>query len=317
MKRAPQQMAAQSEAVAQSSWRLPRDPLAGRAATPSDSGKNDMEKHPLEHLLDPESSLNRKEQQRLDSQLATFARHGVFNTLSELLAQGANAKASDSEALSVAAANGHADCVEFLIPLSTPTARFSQALIGAASRGHADCVRLLIPVSNPKARSSAALAAASKNGFAACVELLLPVSDPLAREGEALRAAILHNRIECAALLVPSSNAKDRRSWALRLAIQSRRVECAKLLIPASRDLSEDPLPAHMALGLGLCDIFAPMLAFNPRLAGAISLSEALGAAEAADHSELALFLRAAIESRSISEACLGAPAHLPPKVRL
>lgn len=277
-----------------------------------------MDKHPLAHLPGAGPLENRSEAQRsLDSWLATLARDGSLSGLRELLAKGANPKADDSEALAAAAANGHADCVELLIPISTPKALFSRALDRAASRGHADCARLLIPVSNPRARSSAALISAASNGFVECVKLLLPVSDPLARGSLALRSAIINNRPECVALLIPHSNAKGNRSGALRLAIHFRRVECAKLLVPASQDLSEDPLPAEHALRLGEEGIFSIMLAHNPRLADAVSLPDALDNAVSAGHFELAYFLKSAIESRFISEACSSGPAPSSPKFRL
>lgn len=89
---------------------------------------------------------------------------------------GADPKMNCSEALYLASERGHADCVEFLIPLSDPT-DYDTAFTMAAYKGHVDCVRHLMKVSDPKANHSMALQSASCGGQWDCMRLLIPVSD--------------------------------------------------------------------------------------------------------------------------------------------
>lgn len=107
--------------------------------------------------------------------LAAAAKKGNLEQLKILTAL-CNRKENTS-ALQHAAAKGHLQCVEFLIPKSTPKADDSWALQMAARYGHMQCVELLIPVSNPKAADSQALRGALENGQTHCVELLCDVSD--------------------------------------------------------------------------------------------------------------------------------------------
>ena len=108
--------------------------------------------------------------------------------------------------LRLAAANGHKEIVELLIPLSDPKAWESQALRWAALNGHKEIVELLIPISDPMVWSSAALYYAAWKGHKECVELLLPVSDPKAHRSQALRSAAYHGHKEIVELLVPVSD---------------------------------------------------------------------------------------------------------------
>lgn len=78
--------------------------------------------------------------------------------------------------IEVAATNNRLPCLKMLLSGSELT--HDQALIRAAGEGHAECVQLLIPVSNPCARNSMALSSAVVSGNQRCVDLLLPVSDP-------------------------------------------------------------------------------------------------------------------------------------------
>jgi hypothetical protein len=117
------------------------------------------------------------------------ARWGALSALAQALDGGADALAGDSEALGVAALNGHVDCVRLLIPASDAKARQSYALRWAAHEGRRDCVELLIPASDPLARDSYALRMAAQHGHAECVKLLIEVSAPKARDSLALRWA--------------------------------------------------------------------------------------------------------------------------------
>ena len=125
----------------------------------------------------------------LDEQLVEAAKNGDLHAVRQLLGEGTDPKAHDSQALRMAAKNGHPECVRLLIPVSDPKANDSWALYWAAANGHTACVELLIPVSAPKATNSWALRLAAIHGHTDCVRLLIPVSDPKARNSWALRRA--------------------------------------------------------------------------------------------------------------------------------
>ena len=84
--------------------------------------------------------------------------------IQRLLRDGADPKAYDSEALLVAARQGHLAIVKLLLPVSDQKALESLALRWAARHGHLAIVKLLLPVSDPKAYESAALRWAARNG---------------------------------------------------------------------------------------------------------------------------------------------------------
>ena len=123
-------------------------------------------------------------------ELFTSTVNGDLESLRIILALGADPRHNNSLPISLAAENGHAECVKLLIPLSDPKSRDSLALVLAATSGHAECVRLLIPVSDPEANSSNALRWAAVNGHAECVKLLIPASGPLLQNKTVLAAAM-------------------------------------------------------------------------------------------------------------------------------
>lgn len=76
-----------------------------------------------------------------------------------------------------------------LAPWERPKDARSLALRKAAREGHARCVELLIPVSNPNAQRWSPLILAAQRGRDRCVELLLPATDLSAdSEGETVGA---------------------------------------------------------------------------------------------------------------------------------
>lgn len=120
-------------------------------------------------------------------------------------------KARDSQALKLAASNGHTECVKLLIPvsgISSEALRWagSEALRWAAYYGHTQCVELLIPVCNPKADGSRALQWAAERGHTECVKLLIPTSDPKEDGSRALQMAARHGHTPCVELLCPVSD---------------------------------------------------------------------------------------------------------------
>lgn len=110
--------------------------------------------------------------------------------------------------LIVAAANGNADEVRRLIPLSDSLADKTQALHYAVQNGHFECVKLLIPVSNPKDNNSSALKCAVHYGDLEILELLLPHSNPKANDSEALCIAVLEGHDMCVSVLHSVSDPK-------------------------------------------------------------------------------------------------------------
>lgn len=110
-----------------------------------------------------------------------------------------------SRALVLSSANGHANIVSLLIPLSDATRDGSAALRFAAKNGHVETVKLLMPVSNPKDYESEALCMAAEQGHHEIVRLLAPVSDI---NPEALRWAAIHRHVEATKSLIPISDVK-------------------------------------------------------------------------------------------------------------
>jgi ankyrin repeat protein len=158
----------------------------------------------------------------------------TLKVIKELIEEGADPKANDSQALLLAAIYGHLEIVKLLLPLSNPKANNSDALRFAALHGHLDVAKLLLPVSDPKAYNSQALRYAATYGHLEVVKLLLPLSDPKANDSEALRWAAYNGHLEVVKLLLPVSDPKARNSDALRLAAINGHLEIVKLLSPVS-----------------------------------------------------------------------------------
>lgn len=210
------------------------------------------------------TATQQAEQRLLNQELSTASESGDLAEISRLLAFGADPRFDDSAALSLAASQGHADCVKLLIPVSDPNVDGSRPLRWAAHGGHAECVKLLIPVCNPsgnefdtplcmaadqghvecvkllmtcsdpKLNDSIALCAAAHRGQVECVKLLIPSSDPTAKESQPLSLSAAAGNVECVELLIPVSDPKAKHSWALQRAALNGHVECVKRLIPFS-----------------------------------------------------------------------------------
>lgn len=93
---------------------------------------------------------------------------------------------SHEKSLEAAAKNGHAGCVEALIPHCNPEQ--SRALRFAAQEGWPECVRLLASVGNVREEPTP-LFMAAHGGHAECAELLIPFSDLLAKDMHGFTAA--------------------------------------------------------------------------------------------------------------------------------
>lgn len=85
----------------------------------------------------------------IDQNLIAFAARGDVAQVATFLCRGANSllTSSNSSALSLAALNGHIECVKLLMPFSDPKRSDSQALRWAVENGHVECVKLLMPAS--------------------------------------------------------------------------------------------------------------------------------------------------------------------------
>jgi hypothetical protein len=159
----------------------------------------------------------------VDRQFLNAARVGDLSTLVCALKNGANPLAENDpgwSALHVAAYRGHARLLPTLIgaiDAALPLASAKQAaLFLAAGEGHAACVELLLPLSDARAKNDSgetALMRAAANGHAECVRLLLPVSDPLAVDRGFGRSALFFamasdapGALDCFELLAPVSD---------------------------------------------------------------------------------------------------------------
>jgi ankyrin repeat protein len=85
-----------------------------------------------------------------DTQLVEAAVYGDTDRVRRLITQGANVTTAENSPLRLAAANGHADCVQVLVASgANPVDR--EALIRAAKGGYADVVDLLARDADPVA----------------------------------------------------------------------------------------------------------------------------------------------------------------------
>lgn len=139
----------------------------------------------------------------LQAWLFQFASAGDFASLALILSENSLSREQCSLVLACSAANGRAQCVKLLIPLSDPTADESVALFEAARNGHADCVKLLIPVSDHTVYGASAFYAAAENGHAECARLLTPSSRLRIADSRALcEASILQGNPDVLAIML-------------------------------------------------------------------------------------------------------------------
>lgn len=183
----------------------------------------------------------------LDDQLQAACSEGLPWLARELVAAGANPANSACGSLPIidAAAAGHAECVELLLPWASASQRNclgQTALMAAAAAGHARCVEMLLPSSDPDAvdggqRSAAMLA--TLGGHAECVKILADVSNLSARDPQGRTALMLAcsgpGGADCARELLPRSDpfarADDGRN-AIEIATDSLADECVRMLTP-------------------------------------------------------------------------------------
>lgn len=109
-----------------------------------------------------------------------------------------------SEAIDLAAERGSFECLRLLLscPLPERSGRPIAALRGAASEGHANCVELLLPFCSGPEFDPVAMQLAADNGHVECVKLLLPLSNASDSDFRALRSAALMGHAECVELLL-------------------------------------------------------------------------------------------------------------------
>lgn len=112
---------------------------------------------------------------------------------------------ANTNALIEAARRGDAPTVRALLLRSEVRARTSSALAltMAAMNGHVECVKLLLPVSNPKQYATRALEMAVEGRHAQCVEVLLQATNALAPTvvTRCVHSCLKHNDATCAGVL--------------------------------------------------------------------------------------------------------------------
>lgn len=143
----------------------------------------------------PDSSLR--------SCLSTAAGHGSAKSLPHLISA-VNSRSACCSALEWSATNGHAKCVELLIPACR--VRRSSALLYATRGGHSECVRLLVPAYKTKAIDHA-LAEASSFGYSKCVRILSETASAKAID-EALSRVTDAGFTKCLRILLKAASAK-------------------------------------------------------------------------------------------------------------
>lgn len=206
-----------------------------------------------------------------------------------------------------------------------------RAFINATQQGHARCVEQLIPFCDPRANDSLALRIAVITGSPECVKILIPHSN-LEGEEPALLAATFRCRLDCIALLAPESSAEVNRKarelaamygfadallllispqlgfvaelngqQPLENAAKQGHAECVQLLLPVSPSLMDEPSPLREALHSGKAESLALMLAHEPSLHDIIDFAAARAEALRSGHVNLAQFIDAIVDARCLS----------------
>lgn len=207
----------------------------------------------------------------LEVSLIRSAARGHATAVLLLLQQDADPEYLNSLALTLAAANGHLECVKILAPISDTLADNSEALCQAATNGHVQCVEFLIPISDAAAENSGALCLAARNGHVECVNALIPKAEPLDATN-ALCIAAFEGHPECVALLLPLSASMRHTLNAFCSAAECGHVRVAEL-----------------------------MLAHEPRISRALDFNELLSSAVARGHHDLAALFSSIIDKASLS----------------
>lgn len=179
----------------------------------------------------------------------------------------------------------------------------SAALTWAAIHGKAECVKLLIPVSDAKAHNSMALRRAAGNGHAECVELLIPASDVGDSRVLALDAAVENGHVECVKILAPLTDVRHKNFYPLQIAAARGYAECVSLLLPKSAGLLDQHGFVAEILWKGRVGIVAQLLDFKPSLLDHLDLWHCMDNACQDGNLELAIFLKALMERRSIADS--------------
>jgi ankyrin repeat protein len=173
-------------------------------------------------------SSRTEQQQALDRRLRAAAVDGEVDVVRDLIARGARGEEADQAgqtAFMQAAANGHAELLPLLLPVSDPGATLPPAQMSALSlaamAGQAESVAFLLSCCDARRANifgETPLMIAVNRGDSGCVRLLLPVSDADAKTsvtGEtALMLAVmseLREALECFNLLLPHSDVRLRK----------------------------------------------------------------------------------------------------------
>jgi ankyrin repeat protein len=174
------------------------------------------------------ASARTEQQQALDRRLRAAAFDGEASVVRDLIARGARGEEADragQTAFMQAAANGYAELLPLLLPVSDPGATLPPAracaLSLAAMAGQAKSVAFLLSCCDARRANlfgETPLMLAVRRGSLGCVQLLLPLSDADAKTsatGEtALMLAVMsdaRDALECFDLLLPHSDVRLRK----------------------------------------------------------------------------------------------------------
>ena len=174
---------------------------------------------------------------------ADNGRLGCLLLLEPALRGEAGAEKPNPILLSLAAAQGHAACVQALIPhcdAKIADEAGGTPLIWAARAPSPECVKLLLPVSNAQAKTTegqqSALMFAARKSDPECLMLLLGESNPLDKDCDgqtALMAAAQSGAVECARILAQCGGVREtdlEGGDALSLAVANEESEIADFL---------------------------------------------------------------------------------------
>lgn len=163
--------------------------------------------------------------------LAVPAREGNLEKLKALIEAGADPRERRSEALMLAVINRHAECVEFLAPLSNARQLKSGALMVAAGNGDVKCLRALLPFSCLRANGLSAMEVAARADQPECLSLVAAACESHLGPLHTVLAEAARSGGSACVKLVLELQPGARRSAAMSEAISCGNVDGARALL--------------------------------------------------------------------------------------
>lgn len=179
-----------------------------------------------------------------EKQLLSAASKGDIETLKESENEHEHTEAW-GKALSGASANGHHECVTFILDRpGISQADRDIALVKSSSRGQVSCMKPLVTAQCSTEARNLALETSAAHGFLEYVKAILPFSEKSHDSFWPARMAASNNHADCLAILMPDSDNVTLTNGTLAGAASSGYLECVRILLDSNKCSTEDKLKA-------------------------------------------------------------------------